>query len=194
MKRVSVDTQIIILDYSKESTVYKLYYEMAETSDRGFLRFMVSHEKHFCLAIWWVFFLLNKLVRSRWRAHGWILNLHAFWRCYWPPVYNIQPLDHTLLNWSIYNAQLYTDSMFRFFNEGDMGVYGIAVLSFFSSGISVILILMCGITVSSCPAVCGFSSFWATVFDKRRSFTVLRYCSFSLSCLKQVNIFFKKNW
>ena len=41
-----------------------------------------------------------------------------------------------------------------------MGVYGIAVLSFFSSGISVILILMCGITVSSCPAVCGFSSFW----------------------------------
>ena len=62
-----------------------------------------------------------------------------------------------------------------------MGVYGIAVLSFFSSGISVILILMCGIAVSSCPAVCGFSSF-----------TVLQYCSFSLSCLKQVNIFFKK--
>ena len=28
-----VDTQIIILDYSKESTVYKLYYEMAESSD-----------------------------------------------------------------------------------------------------------------------------------------------------------------
>ena len=33
MKRVSVDTQIIILDYSKESTAYKLYYEMAESSD-----------------------------------------------------------------------------------------------------------------------------------------------------------------
>ena len=60
MKRVSVDTQIIILDYSKESTVYKLYYEMAETSDRGFLRFMVSHEKHFCLAIWWVFFFIEQ--------------------------------------------------------------------------------------------------------------------------------------
>ena len=28
--------------------------------------------------------------------------------------------------------------------EGDMRVYGIAVLSFFSSGISVILILICG--------------------------------------------------
>ena len=41
-----------------------------------------------------------------------------------------------------------------------MAVYVIAVLSFFSSGISVILILMCGIAVSSCPAVCGFSSFW----------------------------------
>ena len=33
MKRVSVHTQIIILDYSKERTVYKLYYEMAESSD-----------------------------------------------------------------------------------------------------------------------------------------------------------------
>ena len=64
-----------------------------------------------------------------------------------------------------------------------MGVYGIAVLSLFSSGISVILILMCGIAVSSCPAVCGFSSFWVTVFGKRRSFTVLRYRSFGLSCL-----------
>ena len=66
---------------------------------------------------------------------------------------------------------------------GDIGVYAIAVLSFFSSGISVILILMCGIAVSSLPAVCGFSSFWVMVFDKRRSFTVLRYCSFSLSII-----------
>ena len=77
-------------------------------------------------------------------------------------------------------------------NEGDMGVYGIAVLSFFSSGISVILILMCGIPVSSSPVVCGFTSFWRTVFGKRRYFTVLWYCSFSLSCLKQVNIKKKK--
>jgi len=50
--------------------------------------------------------------------------------------------------------------------EGDMGVYGIAVLSFFSSGISIILILMCGIAVSSSQAVCGFSSLWLTVFGK----------------------------
>ena len=55
-----------------------------------------------------------------------------------------------------------------------MGVYGIAVLNFVSSGISVILILICGIAVSSSPTVCGFSSFWLTVFGKRRSFTVLR--------------------
>ena len=48
--------------------------------------------------------------------------------------------------------------------EGDMGVYGIAVLGFFSCGISVILILTCGIVVSSSSAVCGFSSFWLTVF------------------------------
>ena len=43
--------------------------------------------------------------------------------------------------------------------ERDMGVYGIAVLGFFSCGISVILILTCGIAVSSSSAVCGFSSF-----------------------------------
>ena len=55
-----------------------------------------------------------------------------------------------------------------------MGVYGIEVLSFFSSGISEILILMCGIAVSFSRAACGFSSFWLTVFGKRRSFTVLR--------------------
>ena len=54
-----------------------------------------------------------------------------------------------------------------------MGVYGIAVLSFFSSGVSVILILMCGIAVSSSPAVCGFSSLWLTVFGKEDS---SRYC------------------
>ena len=65
----------------------------------------------------------------------------------------------------------------------DMEVYGIAVLSFFSSCISVILILMSGIAVSSSPAVCGFSSFWLTVLGKRRSFLVLRYRSFGLSCL-----------
>ena len=49
----------------------------------------------------------------------------------------------------------------KFIKKGDMGVYGIAVLSFFSSGlISVILILMtlCGIEASSSPAVCGFYS------------------------------------
>ena len=43
--------------------------------------------------------------------------------------------------------------------EGDMGVYGIAVLGFFSCGISVILILTCGIAVSSSSAVCGFHHF-----------------------------------
>ena len=60
--------------------------------------------------------------------------------------------------------------------EGDMGVYiyGIIALSFFvASGISVILILMCGIAVSSSPVVYRFSSFWLTVFGKRRSFMVI---------------------
>ena len=71
--------------------------------------------------------------------------------------------------------------------EGDTRVYGIAVLSFFSSGISAILILICGIAVSSSPAVCGFSSFSFTVFAKRRSFTGYQYHSISLPCLIQVN-------
>ena len=65
--------------------------------------------------------------------------------------------------------------------EGDMGVYGIAVLGFFSCGISVILIFTCGIAVSSSSAVCGFSPFWLTVFGEIRLFTVLLYCLFALS-------------
>ena len=57
-----------------------------------------------------------------------------------------------------------------------MEVYGIAgVLGFFSCGISVILILTCGIAVSSSLAVCGISSFWLTVFGEIRLFTVLQY-------------------
>ena len=48
-------------------------------------------------------------------------------------------------------------------------------IELFSSGISVILILMCVIAVSSSRAVCGFSSFWLTVFGRRRSLTALRY-------------------
>ena len=62
-----------------------------------------------------------------------------------------------------------------------MGVYGIAVLGFFSSGISVILILTCSITVSSSSAVCGFLSFWLMVFGEIRLFTALWYHLFALS-------------
>ena len=45
------------------------------------------------------------------------------------------------------------------YNMRGNGSYGISVLSFFSSGISVILILTCGIAVSLSPAVCSFSFF-----------------------------------
>ena len=62
-----------------------------------------------------------------------------------------------------------------------MGVYGIAVLGFFSRGISVILILTCGIAVSSGSAVCDFSSFWLTIFGETRLFKVLRYRLFAFS-------------
>ena len=50
-----------------------------------------------------------------------------------------------------------------------MGGYGIEL---FSSDISVIWLVRWGIAVSFSPAVCGISSFWLTVFGKRRS----RYC------------------
>ena len=62
-----------------------------------------------------------------------------------------------------------------------MEVYGIAVLTFFSCGISVILILTCSIAVSSSSAVCGISSFWLAVFGEIGLFTVLRYRLFALS-------------
>ena len=62
-----------------------------------------------------------------------------------------------------------------------MGVHGTAVLVFFSCGISVNLILTCGIAVTSSSVVCGFSSFWLTVFGKIRLFTVYRYRLFALS-------------
>ena len=40
--------------------------------------------------------------------------------------------------------------------EGDIGVYGDAVLDNFSCGISVISILTCGIAALSRSSVCGF--------------------------------------
>lgn len=48
-------------------------------------------------------------------------------------------------------------------------------MGFFACGISVILILTCGIAVSSSLTVCGISSFWLTVFGEIWLFTVLRY-------------------
>ena len=48
-----------------------------------------------------------------------------------------------------------------------MGVYDIAVLGFFSCGISVKLIMLTyGNAVSSRSAVCGFSLFLLTVFGE----------------------------
>ena len=69
-------------------------------------------------------------------------------------------------------------------------MYGIVVLNIFPRGVSVILILMCGVAVSPNPAFCGFSSFWLTVLCKR-CFMVLWYCSFELSSLTKIITFFK---
>ena len=67
------------------------------------------------------------------------------------------------------------------------GALGFTVLNFFSSDISVICILMCGIEVHLAPpSVCGFLSFWVMVLVKRRSSTLMRYRPFELSCLIQV--------
>ena len=62
-----------------------------------------------------------------------------------------------------------------------MGVYGIEL--YFGNFIFNVRQM---IALSSSPGVCGFSSFWLTIFDKR-SFTVFRYHLCALSCLIQVN-------
>ena len=67
--------------------------------------------------------------------------------------------------------------------KGDIEVYGIAGLSFLSSDMSVILILVCSIAVS--PVVCGFSSFCLTVFSERRSFTIMIAVQFILCLIFQ---------
>ena len=80
------------------------------------------------------------------------------------------------------------------YSEGDIGVYGIAVLSFFSSSILVILILMCSIALSSRPEVYVFHPFGQRFSVKElRSFAVLRYHLFALSCLIQANTMCKGN-
>ena len=68
--------------------------------------------------------------------------------------------------------------------EGDMGVYGIEL--YFGNFIFNVRQM---IALSSSPAICGFSSFWLTIFgkDPSRTFTVLRYHLLALSCLIQVN-------
>ena len=77
--------------------------------------------------------------------------------------------------------------MFSIHSRGGHGGLRYCGIELFFKGISKILILMCGIAVSSSPGVCGFSHFWLTVFSKRRSFMVLRYRSFALSCLMWIN-------
>ena len=67
--------------------------------------------------------------------------------------------------------------------EGDIGVYGIAVLIFFFKRYfgNFDFNVRYNIAVSSSPEVCGFSPFRLTVFGKRRSFAALRYRSFALN-------------
>ena len=61
-----------------------------------------------------------------------------------------------------------------------MGVYGIAVLGFFSHGISVILILMAVLRYHLALRCAVFHHF-GCLFGETRLFTVLRYCLFVLS-------------
>ena len=65
--------------------------------------------------------------------------------------------------------------------EGGHGGLQYCSIELFSCSISVILILTCGIAVSSSAAVCSFSSFWLMVFGEIRLFTVLQYHLFALS-------------
>ena len=65
-----------------------------------------------------------------------------------------------------------------------MGASGIAVLTFSSSGISVILILTCDIAVSFSPAVCVSLGYRCSVKEDRSWYWVL---FIALSCPIHVN-------
>ena len=69
-----------------------------------------------------------------------------------------------------------------------MGASGIAVLTFFSSGISVILILTCGIAVSFSPAVCVSFGYRRSVKEVPSWYWVL---FIALSCPVHVSIYLK---
>ena len=69
-----------------------------------------------------------------------------------------------------------------------MGASGIAVLAFFSSGISVILILTCGIAVSFSPAVCVSFGYRRSVKEVPSWYWVL---FIALSCPIHVSIYLK---
>ena len=60
--------------------------------------------------------------------------------------------------------------------EGDIGVFGIAVLSHFSYGFMVFSIENCGIAVSPSTTVCGFSS----IFEQQCSVKILILCGISV--------------
>ena len=82
-----------------------------------------------------------------------------------------------------------SSAIFMSRKDGDIRVYGIAVLDLFSCGISLIEIITCCIVVpvSSSVAVCDFSSFGWRYLVKKDASWYCSYCSFELSCLIQVN-------
>ena len=73
-------------------------------------------------------------------------------------------------------------------NCGRRGTLGFAVLANFSCGISVILILNCGIAVFSKPAGCVFFTLWSTIFGTKTY--LLKYVFRSENHKLKVSIWF----
>ena len=61
------------------------------------------------------------------------------------------------------------------YDEGDIGVCGVAVLLSFLRGIPVNNIPHCGVSVIPNPTVCDVCAFKPTVFGKTKLFAVLRH-------------------
>ena len=67
--------------------------------------------------------------------------------------------------------------------EGDMGICGVAVLTFFYCGDAVNKISICGVAVILNPSVCDVCVFHSAVFGEMKLFEVLWFLVWSFSHL-----------
>ena len=75
--------------------------------------------------------------------------------------------------------------IYQYFNEGDMGICGVAVLMSFYCGDAVNKISICGVVVILNPSVCNVCVFHSVVFCDMKLFAVLWFLVWSFSDLRK---------